>query len=277
MSTPKKGEHRLSEMLSEHSSLETKANASRWYVEMMIDLFLSKESKKRLSEKIFKKLPLSDKIEKIKQDYDENIIDTLYLIKSIGDKGSHYSSDVTLNKKEIDTAVKKATNLFTLILIDHIKKVPLEKTFNRAVIFSTLLPSIRENVLFSLIDFKKIETEKEYALLDKYILACTKNNRGNQIKKKLKELDKENIIDSKFYNFQLKSVRSIEDGMKRNELPIPKTMEDCKRNLNSVTTSLEQNEVNENQELIDIMNTLLENVEPSKIEDFKENYVYVIT
>lgn len=277
MSTPKKGEHRLSEMLSEHSSLETKANASRWYVEMMIDLFLSKELKVSLSEQEFKKLRLNDKIEKIKQYYDKDIIDTLYLIKSVGDKGSHYSSDTTLNKKEIDTIVNKATNLFTLILIDHIRKVPLEKTFNRAVIFSTLLPSIRENVLYSLINFKQIKTEKDYALLDKYILACTKNNRINHITKKLKELNKNNIIDSVFYNFQLKSIKAIEEGMKKNELPIPKNMKDCKRNLNSVINKLDQNEINDNQELIDIMNILLENVQPSKIESFKENQVYVIT
>jgi hypothetical protein len=277
LATPKKGEHRLSEMLSENSSLETKANASRWYLEMMIDLFLSKESKQNLSEIIFKKLSLSDKIEDISKYYSKDIIDTLHLIKNVGDKGSHYSSDVRLNKKEIDTVVKKATNLFTLILIDHLKKEPLDKTYNRAVIFSTLLPSIRENVLYSLINFKKIETEMDYALLDKYIIACTKNNRINQIKKKLKELNKKNIIDSVFYSFQLKSIQAIEQGMKKNELPIPKTMEDCKRNLNSVINTLDENEINDNQELIDIMNTLLENVEPSKIESFKENHIYVIT
>lgn len=273
---PKVAHHRVQELLSPSSSPETKAHIARWYGEMIIELFLSDAAKSRVGSQTFKKFPLENKIKEIKSDFGKDIIDTLWIIKDFGDKASHYNDEYRPSESEASEIVKKAINLFTLILIDHLKKEGLEKTYNRATIFSILFPSVREMVLYELVNFNDLSDNLNLELLHKYVLACVKNGGRNKIRRKLASLYKSKKINTSFYEYEIRSIDAIESGIVNNELPVAKIIGDCKRNFIDVMQKIEESELIENERLIKIIETLLDQVEPTDMGGYEGMKVYVV-
>lgn len=271
---PKIGENRVSEMTSPDTSFDTKCWAARWYAEMIVDLFLSNEAKLRRDN--FEKLSLGDKIKEISLDFSKELIDSLYLIENLGNKGSHFRRDSDVSEKDAEQAVNTAISLFDLILFDLFKNGGLARTPNTARLFSTFLPSIRSNVLSMLIDFDAFDKESEYdvALLKKYLLALTKNNQREKARRLIKRLQKKSAIAKFQYDFFEKTINEIAERLSK--LPIPKSIEDCKRNFDDVISSMGEEDKRCNARLIDIFNILLNKVTPSEMGDLAGDLVFPV-
>jgi hypothetical protein len=274
-SVPKIGNSCYLDMVSSSISSEAKANAARRYAEMMIDLFLSEEAKERVGEKEFRKLGLGGQIREIRNDYDKKIIDALLRIKDIGDSGSHYSYDKSVDKKKAEEITHTALGLFDLILIDYFKKYG-DKSYNAFTIFSTLFPKVRVKVLSELLVKGPIEEDYERKILHKYILATVKNRQENKARRVLDDKFKKGHIDKEFYEFECKTINEINTGMKKNELPIALTIQDCKRNFNKVISSLNEYERFQDQKIITIISTLLHEIDPSEMGSYIPNKNYII-
>lgn len=272
---PLEGKNCFYDMISKDNSFEAKANASRRYAEMIISLFLINEIKSEINEADFNKFSLGEKIKFLGKYYDDKIIQSLYFIKDIGDKGSHYNQNDKLTEKEIKKVVDVSLGLFELILIDYFKKTRLDKTFNTARIFSALFPAVRVNVLSELVNLKQINDKYDEEILHKYLLALVKNGKKNKAYRVLNEARK-NGISEYLYTHEKYSIVKILEGIKKDELPIPQTIEDCKRNYNGVLRTLDSKEIAENSGLITIMDTLLSQVEPSEMGDKIPDKRYVI-
>lgn len=270
------GHRRLNDLFSEQTSPETKANTARWYAELFIDKFLSSEIKKELGNENFEKKMLGEKIKLLKKYYKKNIIDKLKLIKNIGDKYSHYNPSIQINEKEIIQIQKAVSTLYTEILIDYFKGTRFDKTPNTARIFSVLYPSVRWNVLSHYINRTSKNSEYEYLLFHKYLIALVKDGKWNKAKRELNEAFKKNLITKDKYEFESKSNIIINDKKLENKLPIADNLNDIKRNFKSVMDSLSKNEIEENIGLIKLILILIEDIEPSDMGNTIPDYRAII-
>lgn len=266
------GENKVKEMLSEETPIETKGWAARWYAEMLVELFLSDEAKQRNDR--FQTLSLGDKIKEITNDTSKEIVDYLYTIENIGNQATHFNLNRKLNETEIKKAIEMATGLFDLILIDQLKNGGLAKTYSTARLFSTLLPSIRVNVLQSLVNTDSFNSEYDCEVLHKYLLALVKNNQRDKARRFLNRMLKNKLINQPHYKFEEKSINAISDDL--TNLPIAKRIEDCKRNFNNVLATLSDEEKHLNKKLIKTISTMLDKVTPSEMGDFVGDKIILI-
>lgn len=280
--TPKIGQHRINDMLSEATSLETKASTARWYAEMMIDLFLSKEVKCAIGEEDFYKLTLSEKIKGIKPFFSEQIIDSLQLIRNFGNKAAHYNPNVKIRETDVKKIVEKALTLFDLLLVNLLKDGGYEKTEYTPKIFSTFLPSIRCRVLNAIVDLNSvcckddIGDRTDILMVHKLLLAYVKNGERKKAINVIKKLKKKNSLNSKWYSRFKKAIDVMDENVKKNILPIPRNIHDCKRNFDDVMKDLSDEEKFLNKELIDIFNIMLQLTTPSELGELQPNELYLI-
>lgn len=275
---PKVGHHRLYDLVSEKTSLETKASTARWYAEMMIDLFFSANAKEKVGEDKFNKLSLGEKIKILREWCSDELIDALNLIKQFGDIASHYNPSKTIKESEVNKIIVKALSLFDYALIDLMKDGGIRKTEVTAVLFSTFLPSIRVRVLSSILDLSDIKgnSDNDMFLLDKLLLALTKNGEGKKAQKLLSKLRKEEKIGDYHLRFWLEKLEVIQGKIDEGILPIPENISDCKRNFDDVLSQLTSFEKAENQALIDVFDTMLSQVEPSDMGDKVPNLMVLM-
>lgn len=266
---PHAGQHRLYDLQSESTSLEAKASAARWYAEMMIDLFFSVQGKEELGEEAFNRLSLGDKIKKIRPHYSQQLIDSLNLIKQFGDMASHYKPDRILDEKDVANVIDKSLSLFDFALIDIMKDRGIRKTEVTATLFSTFLPSIRIRVLKEILDLQSVkgDCDDDMFLLDKLVLALTKNGEAKKAIRTLESLKKKERIGDYHINFWKEKVDIIQGKIEEGVLPIPQNISDCKRNFEDVLRQLSEEDKIKNEELIQVFNTMLAQVEPSKMGD----------
>jgi D-Tyr-tRNAtyr deacylase len=269
---PKIGDSKLHEMLSSSTPIETKGWAARWYAEMLVELFLSDEAKLRVDS--FDELSLGNKIKEISCDTSKEIIDALYTIESIGNQATHFKLDRNLDHSKIDIAVGKALGLFDFILIDLFKDGGLVKTPNTARLLSTLLPSIRVNVLQSLVNLDSIDNEYDAGVFHKYLLALTKNGQREKARRLLKKLKKKNVLNEDQYQWWERSVNAIHGDLAN--LPIAKKIEDCKRNFSNVLSTMSKSDKEANSKFIKIINTMLDKVDASDMEELVGDKILLI-
>lgn len=273
---PEEANYRLVDMLSDSTSNETKAATARWYAEMMVDKFLSDEAKKRLTLAGFKKLSLGEAIDEIKKDYSTEVVDALYLIKSVGDRSAHYKKDSRITSGEAESVVSKSLRLFNIIMADELAKFPLDATNKRATLFSTLLPAVREDVLLMVINSGGNSSEYQSFLVHKYMLAGTKNGNIKKVMAFLKRLLRRGEIKNIVYEFEVDSARAIALGMERGELPVPRNLADTRRNFDMVLKEMPVEEIAENERLISIIERLLDEVSPSDMGKCVGGIWYVV-
>ncbi|MBW3781724.1 hypothetical protein GL270_10770 [Aeromonas veronii] len=269
---PKIGRNRVNEMLSPDSSLETKGWAARWYAEMLIELFLSKEAK--LEDNKFEDLSLGDKIQRIKNHTSQDVIDALFFIEEVGNKATHFKLNRELALSDVEKAVSKATSLFDLILVDIFKDGGLGLTYNTARLFSTLLPSIRVNVLQELVNLSCLESEYDVMVLHKYLLALTKNGQREKARRLIRKLKKKEVIEEFQFEFWEKSINAIYADL--DNLPIPKKIEDCQRNFLSVLASMDDEEKEMNSRFIHLVQVMYDKVAPSEMGSLVEDKLLLI-
>ncbi|CAO1659772.1 hypothetical protein NYA30BAC_00677 [Halomonas sp. NYA30] len=269
--SPKVGENRLSEMLSDEIAIETRGWAARWYAEMLIELFLSDGAKSK-SEK-FSTLSLGDKIKEISPYYSKSIIDDLYTIEHVGNQASHFNSEREVAEDEVSVAVNKAVRLFDLILIDELKISGLENTPNTATLLSTTLPSIRVNVLREFVNLESIDNEYEMAVLDKYLLALVKNGQREKARRLTKKLLKKSVLNDFQYKCLENKINIIHSNL--DSLPVAKSIEDCKRNFEDVLASMSPDELEKNANFIRLLKIMYNSVTPSDFGEAKGNTVYL--
>lgn len=272
---PKVGNSCYLDMVSNSISNEARANAARRYGEMMIDLFLSEEAKTRIGEQKFRKLGLGEQIKEIKGCYDQKIIDALLRIKDIGDRASHYSYGEIIDQKKAEDITSVALGLFDLILIDYFRKYG-NNSYYAFRIFSTLFPKVRVKVLSEILVKGPIEEDYDRKVFHKYILATVKNNQENKARRVLDDKLKKGHIDKELYEFEIKTIKEISIGMKKNELPIALNIQDCKRNFNSVINSLSEDERFQDRKIIKIISILLHEIDPSDMGDLIPDKNYII-
>ncbi len=262
---PSKANHRISELLSENLSNETKAHISRWYAEMMIKEFLSDQ----FLNVDCKKKSLSELIAILRGSVDCKIINSLNLIKDFGDKASHYDSDINVTTEQALKAVNETINLYLLIILDELKKRDLFYHFDRATLISVLLPGMRVRIYSDFIDFSSKNINLE--LLWKWSLACLKDDNINKARRKLQALKKNGIISNvTFIQFD-ERLKIINAAKENDELPIPVNREDFARNLHDLldsgTISPDSRQIN--NRLINILLSMAKNIEPSSMKHYK--------
>ncbi len=271
---PHQAAHRTSDLISESSSDEAKAQTARWFAEMMIKEFFSEELEH--SEKNYKTLSLGDLISNLDKKVDKELINALNIVKVIGDKASHYDPDVKLTRSDSEKAVQTAFDLFALIIIDHLKKNPLDSHPDRATLLSTTLPKIRLKIISALINFNNINTEYQAGLFHKWCLACVKSGGREKARRKLHDLLKKGKISDSVYEFETRSINEIASRMSNNELPIPKIHEDFARNFDDVLSRLCPDSKKINAKLISILDRMVKNIQPSEFGELQGMQVFSV-
>lgn len=262
---PSIANHRVSELLSENISNETKAHISRWYAEMMIKEFLSDQ----FPTIDYKKKSLSELIAILRGLVDCKIINSLNLIKDFGDKASHYDSDINITSEQALKAVNETINLYLLIILDELKKRDLFYHSDRATLISVLLPSMRVKIYSELIDFSSKEIN--LGLLWKWSLACLKDDNINKARRKLQLLKKNGVITEGILNEYDADLKVINAAKKNDELPIPANRADFARNLQDLLSSgkISSESRQINNRLISILLSMAKNIEPSSMKHYK--------
>ncbi|WP_312773509.1 hypothetical protein [Pseudomonas rhodesiae] len=266
---PKVGEHRLYDLTSNQTSLETKASTARWYAEMMIDLFFSYEAKSNLGEDAFNKLSLGDKISILRKPGAEKLTQSLDLIKDFGDKASHYQPGRVIKESDVEKVVTLSLELFDLALIDLMKNGGIRKTEITAKLFSTFLPSIRIRVLKSIINMRFIrpDSDEDMFILDKILLAYTKNGEIKKARRLLEKLQKQGALPQSHVEFWKEKIQIIQEKLEAGILPVSENISDCRRNFENVLSQMNESEKEQNSDLIKVFEVMLAQVEPSDLGD----------
>lgn len=274
---PNEGIDYYNDMINKHISVSAKAHSARKYTEMIIDIFFSENIKKKINDEKYEKLSLKDMINYIEKDINKSLLNLLYNIKDIGDRGSHHNSAKELRESEVQKIVDDTIdNLFPLILVNHIEKdfSFFNKDRYSAKILSTLIPSIREKVLFELLDFNNKIEDRKRIVLHKYIMASCKNNNRNKVKRKLEKLHNKKYIDTNLYQALQITINTFSDESQTKVLPIAQNMADMKRNFSNVLKELNSNHLNIDRELIRIISLLLDTIESSELGDLKPDIIF---
>ncbi len=264
---PKPGHHRLIDILSEHTSKETKLSACRWFVEMMIDVFFKQLITSSSSIKAYERMSLVNKIKSIRESgmHYGAIHIRMDEIRVAGNKGAHYNKR-NIDDDEVKDIVRKCLELFDLLLIDWFQKNKFNKTENTATIFSTLMPAVRVRVLKNFSKIGEINDNYDKALFHKLLLALVKNDQKSEAIKFLNSAKKQGELDESEFYFELNSI-SIIDEKRNNELPVAKNLNDSKRNFEKVMSRLDPADKRENKGLIEIIERLHDQINPSELGD----------
>jgi hypothetical protein len=118
---PESGHGILTDMLSEKTSLQTKAWAARRLTEQMVSVFLYEGAESEQS----RKPSLGDMIDGIKDSCGNEILSAIRQINEIGDKASHYSGESVTSRKDVERTVSLTLNLFSMISTDRCKSQKL--------------------------------------------------------------------------------------------------------------------------------------------------------
>lgn len=270
---PSQAAHRAADILSPDASDETKAQTARWFAEMMTKDFLSRELPKDVD---CHNMSLGELIDALLGRVDGSVIDSLRFIKELGDKASHYHPQRRITKEEAVKAVKASLGLYQMILVDHLKKHPLNLHPDRATLLSTLLPSIRLEVLTCLIVKVDFDSEHNKVLLHKWCLACVKSGKRDKGRRKLRQLVNQNRIDKEFAAYEERSMNEIAERMKNDELPVPKNHSDFARNFADVKRGLNKESVDFNRTLIELLEGMAKDVEPSDMAHYKGMQMFLV-
>lgn len=264
---PEEAKHRITELNSDNISYETKGNIARWYAEMIVKKFLSDYF---LDEK-YKNESLGYLINNLKDKVDCKIIESLFIIKQFGDDAAHYNPDKQTKPLDYEKAITESLNLYKLVIIDLLKKTPLNSYPDRYSLISVLLPQMRVEIYDELIATdnaagKDIDLEK----LQKWGLACLKSGNVNKAKRKYKKLLKNESISKDFYDERIAGLRRLEIKMTKGELPIPNDRSDFSRNLHDLLTNhLTEGSIRVNVDLVAVLRSMADSIEPSEMSDMK--------
>ncbi|WP_320005690.1 hypothetical protein [Maridesulfovibrio sp.] len=253
---PNYAKHRIHDLFSPQTSAETKANAARWYAEMVMDKFLlvPEDSKKKFAKKI--------KI--ISESYDNSeLVSNLKRIANIGNKGSHHEEGRVLSAEEGHEVVQLAMSLLNFVLVEYFKSNPFRYDSCGGTIFSTLLPSIRVEVLSRLLRHEKLEFYEDYEVFHKYLLACTKDGRPEDAYAMVDSFEESGFVDEFQAEYERRSIEVIDSEHRKQKLMVAKNSHDCRRNFNDVMSQLSARHISDNSKLIEIIEYMLEAVEPS--------------
>lgn len=264
--------HRINDLLSNDSSNETKTHTARWFAEMIIKEFLADE----FPDDNYKKLSLGELIKLLTGKFDQQIVDALLLLKEFGDKASHYHPDRKISDLETQKAVEAALSLFPLLIIDHLRKHPLDEHRDRFTILSTTLPLVRVMVIESLIDFNAINNEYQYELLHRWCLAQVKAGNRDKARRKLAKLLKSEKIPGSIYAFESASINEIEKRKNEKTLPIPQTQGDFARNFADVVAMLSDESKKENEKLIRLLGGMVKNIDPTEMGSLKGMQLFIV-
>lgn len=270
---PSQAAHRTKDILSPDASDETKTQTARWFAEVMTKDFLSSELPEDVD---CHNMALGEIIDSLVGRVDGAVIDALRLIKELGDKASHYHPQRRITKEEAEKAVKASLGLYQKILVDHLKKHPLSLHPDRATLLSTLLPSIRLEVIGCLIDWGDFDSEQNMALLHKWCLACVKSGKRDKGRRKLRQLVNRNKICQEFAAYEERSMNEIAERMKNDELPVPQNHSDFARNLADVKRGLSKESADFNRKLIELLEGMAKDVEPSDMAHHKGMQIFLV-
>lgn len=250
---PESGHDILADMLSEQTSLKTKAWAARLLTEQMVSVFLYEST----NSEGCRKPSLGDMIDGIKESCGNDVLSAIRQIKLIGDKASHYSKDNAVSQQDVERIVPLTLKLFALILAEKCTNLNLLRRDNYSLyIFSTLYPSVREEVLFSLIDFDgAFDDIEKLTLLENYGVAAAKAGRRKKARRQLDKLLNRGQISQYFHSEIAESMHLLEG--QRAYLPTAKDIASCRHNFEAVLSTLTDSQKNENSQLIDIIKRLL--------------------
>lgn len=270
---PHQASHRIADLLSDNSSDETKAQTARWFAEMLVKDFLSDEFAEDVNHN---NLSLGELIAKLRGKFDKKIIDALTLIKEFGDKASHYNPAVKVSSSDSKKAVDAAFDLYPLLIIDHLKKNPLNSHPDRAILLSTTLPKIRLKVLDELINFDEISNDYQIGLLHKWCLACVKNGGREKARRKLNLLLRNGKISKEICCFETKTIDEIAKRMMNNELPVAKTHGDFARNFADLMSKLSDDSKESNAKLIGLLEGMAKNIQPSEMGELRGMQLFIV-
>lgn len=284
---PKRAEQRIIELLNPNTSIETKANICRWYLEMMISKFFVIDIEEDIKDKILNQRNLKNKIEMLKkyEAINNKTFITMDYLREKGNLGTHYDEEVlNVSESEASEIVTQALSLFDNVILNFFEKYKYDY-HETPTLFSVLTPVFRERVLLVYLElilenYGEIDSQDPYIhlLIEKIALAKVKkiNSEFNEVLFFLHKYNSLGWIDN--FSFNLYAGRCHRIFLTKNDWPIANNLNECRLNFNEVLKRLEaMKAVEENQLFISILDVLLDQVDASEPDPAKHrtNTVFI--
>lgn len=275
---PRRAEQRIVELLNPSTSIETKANICRWYLEMMIAKFFIENLGEDDQNKVKNQKILKNKIEMLKKygAITDRTFNTMEYLREKGNIGTHYDEVLNISESETEEIVRKALSLFDEVILIFFEKnrYDYHKT---PTLFSTLTPIFRERVL--LVYFENVLDSYDHIdPKDPYIHLLIEKIALAKVKKKDSEFEETQIFLQKYrdlgwidsFSFNLYLDRSQRIFLTKNDWPIANNLNECRLNFNNVIERLKNmNVLKENKKFISILEALLDQVDASEPDPTK--------
>ena len=210
-----------------------RANSIRRYLEGIIELFIKNNilNNMRISQNDWDKKDLFNKIKIIGQYYDCEIKNKFHQIRIVGNKGSHFGSNV--GEEEINKSILIINNIFEYLIIEYFKR----HTFGTEAPVLTLLSALPPRSRVKIIEEVRKDDEFNEWTIDKLSMAYLKNGDIVKSKEFLKECLDKNYIDEEQYMEYIWKINILYDNI--DKFDISKNILDTKRIANLLIKSSE--------------------------------------
>lgn len=190
--------------MDDNQKTKIRANSVRQYVEGIIDLLLKDKIVAILKpNENYAGINWGRKITIIKETYDKNIGENIQDIFKIGGDGSHFNGQVS--DDDLHIVINKAIHIVEDIFVNYF--LSPEHRFGCENIFTIFSMLPLHHRIYILENVATHYTNQD--VVDRLSLAYTKSGEMNKAIMLLKNSLQENVIDTVFYNFQLKRINAL--------------------------------------------------------------------
>lgn len=210
-----------------------RANSIRRYLEGILELFIRNNILKNIgvSQEIWNEKDLYNKIKMIGGYYDREIQSKFHEIRIVGNKGSHFGSNV--DEEEINKSILIINNIFEYLIIEYFKKYRFGSEAPVLTLLSALPPRSRVKIIE---EVRKNDEFNEWTI-DKLSMAYLKSGDIGKSKEFLKKCLKNNYIDEQVYDDYMWKMDALNANI--DKFDISKNILDTKRIVDALTQSSE--------------------------------------
>jgi pentatricopeptide repeat protein len=115
--------------------------------------------------------------------------------------------------------------------------------------------------------FIRPDSDEDMFILDKILLAYTKNGEIKKARRLLEKLQKQGALPQSHVEFWKEKIQIIQEKLEAGILPVSENISDCRRNFENVLSQMNESEKEQNSDLIKVFEVMLAQVEPSDLGD----------
>lgn len=210
-----------------------RATSIRRYLEGILELFVKNNILKNtgIAQEIWDENDLCNKIRMIGGYYDREIQRKFHKIRIVGNKGSHFGSNVA--EEEINKSILIINNIFEYLIIEYFKKHRFGSEAPVLTLLSALPPKSRVKIIE---EIRKNDEFNEWTI-DKLSMAYLKSGDIEKSKEFLKECLENNYIDDQGYDNYMWKMDALNANI--DKFDISKNILDTKRIVEVLTQSSE--------------------------------------